>query len=551
MHYPLTVLMLLAATSVHAQDAGLWGALPEQTLSAIVVNDYAAAVAAQAASNVDNPWGDFAQRFGMDPQALAAVATGGLLRGEVFLDGQASQVVIAAVDEQAASELIAGLADGLAKVAPDRLLLAENRAALDAVAKRLHDTSGVPGPVGVAEILQTTEQTSGLKLTWYVAPWLRERLTPETERSPAAGRRLQQAQRNGLTAIKALGGTVQLEGDQPTAADTLVFAPRPWESTLRMLDHLQGCDDLTLAPWIPAQVSDVRLFRLDAEAALAHVAVLFDEAFAQGIEGTYEGTLVDLQRELNVDLPQDLYPVLGPRVFLVTTPATEDTPAGLLCAFETSDSPQAAHVAELLMRDDPEVKPTKVGNHPHPMWYVPRASEGGEDFIFMVAQGYLYYANNVQLLQEVLGAQPGNKACPRLERGAANHSELPLRELGPADRLDLSQQQKSLPSAVEGDALASDKTVEATRQAIIDASGVQPSLLFVRGAAAATTEGADQPLRLVFGGFDSEKQTGGASPDAEAGLFSAALPRWSGFRVMVGWLEPNGLRLISRKGSEK
>ncbi len=519
----LCSLLAVAACECHASDTqALFSLLPEQTSVAVAVNDFSLAVVTNTdADPGDNPqwWGDFSETFGLAPQELAGATLGGLLRAEIYVAGAWEEIVVARIDSQKLSPLLDAYRQENERAAEPRvhrehLILATAPAAAQVIAERLEAADDQVLLTGWEHISLKDGRDSSetLRLTWYAAPWLKETLLAGEDEDATPSKRLRNAQRHGLTGIASLGGIVDYDNGLPAAARTIVHAPRPWSATLQMFEHLQPQQDLPLPAWVPDDGDHGEVASLDLPQAFEYIDALFDDFYADGIEGTYQETSQDIRTELEVDLEKDVYADMGQQFCLLHNTAADATQRRTLYAFETKMPKTASAAIRKLMQDDPEVTEVAVEGCDEPMWLVPAEKPGGEDFVFMVANGCIFFTNDAKLMHRVLKPEAGHT-------------------------------------------LAQDKEVQQTFEAILADAGEAPSFFAVRGkgnaAGASQADRPRPPLKLLFAG----PKTLDVWSDEQSGDFlSAIFPNGEDFRVSVGFSEENGWRLHShtlpRQGEE-
>jgi hypothetical protein len=147
---------------------------------------------------------------------------------------------------------------------------------------------------------------------------------------------------------------------------TYVFAPKPYELAMRMLEFPNAAD-LAPEPWASRDLATYTTFHWDIQNAFAHVGSLLDE-IAFGKEGVWEDTLQTLIKDPNgpqIDLERDLVAHLGQRVTIVTDYKLPITPTSQrhLLAIKASNADLLAKAIEKSMADDPRVKVRSFEKH--------------------------------------------------------------------------------------------------------------------------------------------------------------------------------------------
>ena len=502
----LGLLVIVALAEVPAQAADtkqrdeLAHLLPDQVISAVCVSDFSSAVAThqrQTKAEADR-WVDFQTKFGVDPEELASATEGPLLRAVLLADGKEEELVLAKVagedlDPQIGSHVadgvyIAATNDSLAKAARTKTLVDI-------------DTSKLPLWVGISAAEKNEAEASDSTLWWYADTWLKDRVEAENNPDDKPAKRYRNALRHGFDVIKSSAGVVQISGSQIGESAGLVRAERPWKSTLGMFEHLQPVEQFQLEPWIPGKLESVTFMSVDLPKAFGYIDAVFDDGFADGIEGTYRDLLEDIKIGINVDMMKDLFADFGRKVYFLRAKPTEPRPQAYLIALETKNPAQAAEVIEKLMQDDPEAKPVKVGEHPYPMYLAKAKKKQGGDFVMMVAYNYAFYANSESLMRQVLE---------------------------PAEQNTLDQ----------------DPVVKHTIAQIIAKTSHQPSLLVVTGAGSNHSEKKEETATSPYTALFQGEQETEEDPDVNplSTLFSSLSSASQEPHVTVGYSESDGLR---------
>ena len=491
-----------AQTAAEQRDQ-LAALLPEQVLSAVCVSDFSLAVVRHAeltAGNAETAGSDFQQQFGVDPQQLAAVARGPLLRASVLEKGESQEVVLCRVSGAGMPPSLQAYVDSGVFISATSQSLAQAVAML-VTANGESDRSGLWHQLAPADAASKTNETS---MWWYADAFLKDRMATEQGDDKAAAKRFKNAERHGLTAIGALVGTLAVEGTQINRAETLVLAARPWKQTLGMFEHLRPMDVAELESWLPGDVASVTVLSVDLPRAFQHIDALFDDGFADGIEGTYRDLLADIKLGIEVDLPADLFADFGTKAYVVRGNPEGQRPAGFMVGIETKAPDRAAEIIAKLMEDDPEAEPTQVGSHPYPMFLAAAKDERGEDFVMMVAHGHVFYTNDEGLMRQVL--EPEQHA--------------PLHE---------------------------NQALQQTVAKILAKSAERPSMLVVSAAPRNHSEGNDassgSPFAPLFGVSKDSQADKDENPLSR--FFGSLLPASAQLRVTSGYLEEKGLRFYA------
>jgi hypothetical protein len=264
-------------------------------------------------------------------------------------------------------------------------------------------------------------------LRWFFHPMGLARMLHESdgdarpEESPEAT-----ARRHGLDGIGGVGGCAYLAtGPVDLLQRIAVYAPPPRRGSLQALALVAG-GRLKPEAWAPADVSTYLTARLDLLSGFRHSGRLFDDLFADGIEGTFDGLLEDLRADdgPGVDVEKDLVRHLGTRVTAITAPAAQqrDKPTGRIIAIETKSADNVAAAVDRLFRDDPGAARTALPSGKHPLWKV----GGGDDTRegtgrattssgVVVHRGWLLIATDFDYLRRLVTQEDG---APRLADAA-------------------------------------------------------------------------------------------------------------------------------------
>lgn len=271
-------------------------------------------------------------------------------------------------------------------------------------------------PTGGLEVLpavksirsRTAERLQGdhAQLFWYINPWAEAEQAAESETLQGDLRTyFEMAQRHGLTGLKAFGGVASILPNGSFDTQTAVYAPAPTTSSLRMFD-LTPAESLAFPDWISGDLQSVVLLHANVPAAFERMGLVFDDLFADGIEGTYQDVLEDLKdpEGLNVDLRRDLFPLLGPRVILIYDAPVSQTDRSFqpMCvAFEVREADRVADVIDILMEGDREASQVDIAGST--VWRI--GAEGDDSgSAITVARGYAIYANDIRLVRRLLAA---------------------------------------------------------------------------------------------------------------------------------------------------
>lgn len=264
----------------------------------------------------------------------------------------------------------------------------------------------------------------------------------DTEVDSAGPDVLEVMKHQGFEAIRGIGGHISFSvGRHEIMHRTAVWAPKPWEKSMRMLVFPNG-GNLTPQRWVPDDVATYVTFHVDIMNAFDNFGPLFDELFGEGETGVWEDVLKSLKEDPNgpgIDLRADLVAHLGTRVTFFTDYRLPITPTSerFLFAVEATDAETLADTIRRSMETDPEVVRREVAGHV--VWEIveqeapvpeddlrlelelpgdtlgpaPETPEPEEEnkrllpnSAITVAHGHLLIASHVDMLREILEADP-------------------------------------------------------------------------------------------------------------------------------------------------
>jgi hypothetical protein len=329
----------------------------------------------------------------------------GKARGEYLFSFVKDEMLVAG-DNDAAAAAVLERWDGNAA---DRL---EQKKAFQEVRTRAKAQTKTPSelfyflePIGLAEIEQTVVKTASFKR----GPDLLKILKDE-----------------GFTALQSIGGFISFaQGDYDILQRTAVYAPGPYQKSMRMLKTLPG-DNFAPPDWVPADAARFAAAYLDVGNAFNYFGSFFDAYYGEGDAGTFEDIIKGLRDDPNgpqVDVAKELIGRLGRRVTIVVDTAK---PIGLysvrsLVAVETKDEKGVADALRRLMENDETVKrhdltggvalwemiaQVKKRKGSKPANAAPKAPNTAA----AVARGQLFLASDVKMLEKILTTKSASLA---------------------------------------------------------------------------------------------------------------------------------------------
>ncbi|MBN2579902.1 MAG: hypothetical protein JXB10_13015 [Pirellulales bacterium] len=180
--------------------------------------------------------------------------------------------------------------------------------------------------------------------------------TPKEKRRK--GKSLLEVLRNqGFTGVKGIGGFASFSAEGfDLIHRTAVYAPRPYEKSMKMLDFFNR-EDFAPQPWVPRDIATYTTFYFDVLNAFDNFDSLFDELYGGGDRGLWQKTLRDLKEDPNgpqIDLREELIKLINQRVTILTDYHTpiELNSERILVALEVSDEKAAARAIDKAMRGD-------------------------------------------------------------------------------------------------------------------------------------------------------------------------------------------------------
>ena len=208
--------------------------------------------------------------------------------------------------------------------------------------------------------------------------------------------------RHGLDAIFVLAGCLQQEQDTTGGEmSATVLASQPYRSTLAIFNPVEAVS-IAIPDWAFATGRDGMVVLMDGPSAAKNVAVLFDETYAEGIEGTYFDLLEDIKSEdgMGLDLETELFAKLGPTVIYIG----DETEKAWLAAIEVSDAKGVAEAVRLLLEDDPDVTRETVVGIDGLFWKM-AGTDKIPDCYLHVSANYLFYTSTPEWVVATKGGQ--------------------------------------------------------------------------------------------------------------------------------------------------
>jgi hypothetical protein len=431
--------------------------LPEQTCHLVVVNRFAdiwRLASAQSTSSsrgqlldLENTAQNFQDQLGLAPALLAELSPSEMVHAEIVDSDNVAQCLLVArvADRELAANILARSRIDLERsearvrsvrlggvsgtqytwdtaarasrtiihiVARDLLIGATDASLAADIVGRMSvssDDAGsdLPGAGAIVSHLVLPESEDQPSLFWYSNPWRVAESAGAADAKPDTW-----YARHGLKRIQALGGTVTCPSTGAWLAQTVVVAPPPREGSLGIL-QLRPTAKWNPPEWLCAEFDELVLLHGDVPKAFESFGTIFDDLYADGIEGTYEAILEDLRDEsgLNIDLKTQLFEHLGPLVVLVRDPPPREgaeAPGAITYAIQAQQPEAVALAIETLFQDDPEARRISVPGCEEPFWLISGDGESPDSGL-VVTRGYMTYAEDAASLRRALAAKPATR----------------------------------------------------------------------------------------------------------------------------------------------
>lgn len=356
----------------------------------------------------------FESDFGLLPANLLHVAAGAAYRLEFLDDTQTSS---SALLLQVDTESVSAVQGMLSKLKPKGSRYAvqqeENWIAISEQAKSvdmaLACRHALPKQIGRDFLPQNANE---LLIHWHMAPWRRLQRRVSTGQATDDEREAwKHAERHGLIDLNRISAAVTIGSEGVISGESFVSAPSLRTKSLRMLTT-SPASALTIPDWLAGVSSRLLALHADLPTAFQEMDLVFDDLLGEGIDGTYREILADLASEygLGIDLEEELYPRLGPKLFLVTAEGDpqEEVPDRALLVFETDDVAAVAEVFRRLMEEDEGVSLLQRPERDAVIWRID--SQRGEQPCLATMEGYAVYATDISILENAMMEIDANDA---------------------------------------------------------------------------------------------------------------------------------------------
>lgn len=229
----------------------------------------------------------------------------------------------------------------------------------------------VPAYQAVMKRAQTDAAHGPKQIRWFMFPlnYAEAARTNTPERERRKGKSVVDIMRHqGFAAVQGVGGMADLATDgYELIHRTAVFAPPPYEKSMKMLSFPNG-SDFKPQSWVPRDIATYTSFYADILNGFDNFGPMFDELFGEGEKGTWTEVLKGLRDQPDgpqVDLRNDLFVHLGRRVSMMSDyqlPITT-TSERLLFAIEAVNTKPVAAAIEKLMKNDKTAKRREFQGH--------------------------------------------------------------------------------------------------------------------------------------------------------------------------------------------
>lgn len=175
--------------------------------------------------------------------------------------------------------------------------------------------------------------------------------------------------KTGFEAVRGAGGFVTLAAspEHDIVHRTAVFAPKPWEKSMNMLEF-PNTGNLAPQDWVPAEVAMYVSLNVDVQKAYDYFGPIFDETVGEGEPGVWADVVQSLEDDPNgpkINLKRDMIAHLGSRATVITDyemPITPDCER-MLFAVEAKDAKALAEAIRKSMEPDPSVIKREFEGH--------------------------------------------------------------------------------------------------------------------------------------------------------------------------------------------
>lgn len=268
------------------------------------------------------------------------------------------------------------------------------------------------------KILEPLERPDGNLFRWYFDPirWGANSQPPPEDlesvigsvgnsATDSAGSWSPFALRHGFAGLDAIAGTGWVNPTNEHLEFRIrVQAPGPHEGSMKMFDFPAG--DLSFPSFVHEDAKVVTVVRWNVGQILRNMREVFDDI--TDAPGAFEATMSDLKNELNVDLREEMMPMLGPKIVVMSDYIEEDDLDATIVAIDIKDpAANEAKVAKMvyqLLVGDTESRRIKLPGQRYELWRMKLMVGNGKSPFseagLMVADGRLWIGTHASTLRQ-------------------------------------------------------------------------------------------------------------------------------------------------------
>ncbi|MFV2070299.1 MAG: hypothetical protein ACC645_25310, partial [Pirellulales bacterium] len=245
----------------------------------------------------------------------------------------------------------------------------------------------------IAERCEISLATKRPQVVWYAHPLtvveVRQRQQPRANGE-------QRARRYGLDQVAGIGGVVRLGGEGFDAWHKMfISVPEPEPGVPQMFRLLNK--PANLPPVLPQRWASIFTASWDMPRALRNCGRLFDDYYAEGIDGTFQDVLDDMKSEdgLGIDLEEELKQFKAGCTFVCSLSADGKTNEWAWVA-KAGNANRVRQVVNALFDGDPDVKRGTLPTGDE-YWEI-QGSGSDAGIVFSIVHGHLVIASSVRHL---------------------------------------------------------------------------------------------------------------------------------------------------------
>lgn len=252
-------------------------------------------------------------------------------------------------------------------------------------------------------------------LLWYVdSRWIQSQESPPGENDSEEDV-LRTLWRQSRSSIRGITVITHLDEDSENWVSDLYISKNDRPSGILGLARFTSPSQ-TEMPSLAEGASATFAAHWDTSSALVGLGSIFDQIYADGIEGTFEDVLIDLKEteEINIDLPAAVAK-LGPhaRMNLKVTPEASEWALSVVAA----DPPETADIVTRLFDGDPQMRPLENLATGHG-WQLKAEGDPLDGSVLRIAGDQLTFASSSHALAVLLPeskSEEGTDPKPRTD----------------------------------------------------------------------------------------------------------------------------------------